>query len=59
MTFYARNAFAKMALVRSLRDNLKSLGKFLKSCELTENKLLSLHNSSRFSFDENEIVYEK
>jgi len=26
ITFYARNAFSKMSLVRSLRDNLKSLG---------------------------------
>jgi hypothetical protein len=27
VTFQARNAFSKMSLVRSLRDNLKSLGK--------------------------------
>lgn len=29
VTLYARNAFSKMSLVRSLRDNLKSLGKFI------------------------------
>ncbi|CAF1337506.1 unnamed protein product, partial [Adineta steineri] len=35
VTFYARNTFSKISLVRSLRDNLKSLG-FVEEIEMIE-----------------------
>ncbi|CAF1678200.1 unnamed protein product, partial [Adineta ricciae] len=35
VTFFARNAFSKMSLVRSLRDNLKALG-FVEEIEMIE-----------------------